>query len=495
MKSIKTQLTLMAALALLTFATQAAGTARTFNSTQIFSTVGAGHDEGEPVHCGESGGNSQWYSYQPETNGILIINTDGSSFNTVLAVYTAVGFDLGSLTSVACDNSSSGNGGDRVIFAATQGTIYYIAVDGVGGASGTVQLNIILGDAPTIDVPLQNVSKQIGASVTFSVQASGSTNFYYQWKLNDANIAGATGSSLTRNNLGAADEGTYSVTVSNLIGAATSSAVVVLIPPGAWTGKRGDMDFNNSIDILWRNVDPAVGANRVWRMGLNGTNVIDKNYPIQASVSTWQIRCAGDFTGDGKTDLLWQQPGNPSLALWQMDGVTRLSAVLLQKTFATNWTLAASADFNNDGQLDLVWREYTTGANAIWFMNGTNWVSSATPLSATTNWVLAGAADFNGDSKADLLWRANDGTGARPVAIWYMDGATRLSTATLAWSPDVTWEARGVGDFNKDGKNDILWWNNSTGAVSLWFMDNTNRLGTLSLPTEPNLNWQIAGPR
>jgi hypothetical protein len=130
---------------------QSGGPARGYRGTQVFSTVGATKDPGEPNHCGAAGGASAWYAYQPPASGRVTINTDGSDFDTVLAIYTGPGTDFESLISVACDNDSGSNGKtSKVSFRGTSDTVYYIAVDGMGGAAGTVILNYALNQPPII---------------------------------------------------------------------------------------------------------------------------------------------------------------------------------------------------------------------------------------------------------------------------------------------------------------------------------------------------------
>lgn len=204
-----------------------AGTSRGFTTTQVFNTVANSKEEGEPIHCGEPGGKSQWFLYQAPTNGTIHVNTDGSSFNTVLAVYTSTGFTFGDLTSIACDKSSSGNGGDRVRFTATAGTVYYIAVDGVGGAGGTVQLNIHLGDSPVLTSQPQSRAASLGESASFTAAAVGSTNLTFQWQFNGANISGATDSAFTRGVVLANHAGAYRVIISNAVNVATSSVAAL----------------------------------------------------------------------------------------------------------------------------------------------------------------------------------------------------------------------------------------------------------------------------
>jgi hypothetical protein len=129
-----------------------------YAGTHLFSTFGAIKEEGEPDHCGIPGGASYWFSYVPPASGQLFLNTDGSSYDTVLAVYTATGTAYSNLVEQACDNNSGTNGlTSSLNFAAAGGVTYYMAVDGVGAATGLVQLNYKLLVPMTIsDAALTN---------------------------------------------------------------------------------------------------------------------------------------------------------------------------------------------------------------------------------------------------------------------------------------------------------------------------------------------------
>lgn len=135
--------------------------ARGFSGTQLFSNVGSTAEPGEPVHCGVPGGVSEWYAILAEANGRLTIDTIGSSFDTVIAVYTDPD-DLGTfggLVPVACNNDVSFPAilQSSTSFACTAGTIYYVAIDGVGGATGAAVLNYNLNRAPEIS-PIANLT-------------------------------------------------------------------------------------------------------------------------------------------------------------------------------------------------------------------------------------------------------------------------------------------------------------------------------------------------
>jgi len=107
--------------------------------TRTGNSVNATAETGEPAHAGQAPGCSIWYSWTAPASGAATISTAGSGFDTVLAVYT--GSTVGALTPVAAnDNPASGGTAAAVSFQAVVGTAYWIAVDGIGGISGSVTL-------------------------------------------------------------------------------------------------------------------------------------------------------------------------------------------------------------------------------------------------------------------------------------------------------------------------------------------------------------------
>jgi subtilisin-like proprotein convertase family protein len=111
-----------------------------FTSVPGFS-ANATKEPGEPNHAGNPGGHSVWYQWTALDTKAVTIDTLGSSFNTLLAVYT--GSSLTSLSLVASnDDIGPGQLQSRVTFSATSGTVYKIAVDGYDGASGNLILTL-----------------------------------------------------------------------------------------------------------------------------------------------------------------------------------------------------------------------------------------------------------------------------------------------------------------------------------------------------------------
>jgi hypothetical protein len=108
---------------------------------------GYSREIGEPAHAGGAGQRSAWWRWTPSISARVDINTVGSSFDTVLAVYT--GSRVNALTEVASNDDidyNAGNYRSAVSFPATAGTTYWIAVDGysdgVSQDEGNIRLDV-----------------------------------------------------------------------------------------------------------------------------------------------------------------------------------------------------------------------------------------------------------------------------------------------------------------------------------------------------------------
>ena len=244
--------------------------------------------------------------------------------------------------------------------------------------------------------------------------------------------------------------------------------VAVLDPPN-------DINGDHTTDVVWREDSGRVA---VWEM--NGVNVLANNF-VADIPNYWHILEAdSDFDGDGNSDILWQDD-NGVVVLWTMNGPNILSNTVIAGTpeFGTipdYWHLEDTGDFTGDGRADILWRE-ETGRVVLWEMSGADIVSNALVAEVPLSSQIEDTADFNGDGMNDILWRDPDGT----LRIWEMDGATVLSDTTVGTIPD-TLHLVGSGDFNQDERFDILW-RDDDGTVTLWEMDGANIIAESNLGT------------
>jgi hypothetical protein len=80
---------------------------------------------------------------------------------------------------------------------------------------------------------------------------------------------------------------------------------------------------------------------------------------------------------------------------------------------------------------------------------------------------VAGTGDFDADGKSDIVWRDNSGN----TAVWLMSGANIVTAAGLGNIPNP-WSIAQTGDYNGDGKSDLLW-RDAAGDTYMWFMNGT----------------------
>src|SRR3989442_1993518 len=102
----------------------------------------------EPDHAGRTGGRSVWYTWQAPASGTVELSTYGSTFDTLLAVYTGTSFS-NIVEIVSNDDDENNDPGasanrffaSRVNSNALAGTAYQIALDGFDGAEGSYLLS------------------------------------------------------------------------------------------------------------------------------------------------------------------------------------------------------------------------------------------------------------------------------------------------------------------------------------------------------------------
>ena len=199
----------------------------------------------------------------------------------------------------------------------------------------------------------------------------------------------------------------------------------------------------------------------------------------------------GDFNSDGFADLIFQDSSG-SIAGWMMKGETLERASLLNPSAVSDvrYKIAGSGDFNQDGAEDLLF-QHDDGSMAVWFLKGLDLVS-ATQLDPANPgdlaWKIVATGDFNSDGKTDLVFQNTD----RSLAVWLMNG-TKLDSAALFFpsDPGVGWHVVGTGDFNSDGENDLIF-QHEDGTLAVWNLKGTVLVSAnLFLPANPGMSWRV----
>jgi Ca2+-binding RTX toxin-like protein len=260
-------------------------------------------------------------------------------------------------------------------------------------------------------------------------------------------------------------------TLSNWLGQANggfvaNNANAAVFVPTAWSVVgTGDFNGDGRDDILWRNTDGTVSN---WLGQANGGFVAnDANAAVVVPIA-WSVVGTGDFNGDGRDDILWRNvDGTVTDWLGNANGGFTPNDANAARFVPTEWHVVGTGDFNGDGREDVLWRN-ENGQLSDWLgqANGGFMLNDAVALtSVSTDWFVAGVGDFNGDGRDDILWRNNDGQ----LSNWLgqANGGFVPNNANAAGFVPTAWTIVSVGDYNGDGRDDILW-RNADGTLSNW---------------------------
>src|SRR6266480_6778207 len=220
-----------------------------------------------------------------------------------------------------------------------------------------------------------------------------------------------------------------------------------------------------------------------------------------STTTTWELRSyairrpLADFSGDGHSDVLWRNTSTGENYIWLMNGLSTASQGSVNFVDpASGWQVQGVGDFDGDGKADILWRNTSTGENYIYLMNG---LTIARPGSINSlsdqAWQVQGIGDFDGDGKADIVWR-NSTSGEN--YLYPMDGTTIKPTmGSFRTVADLAWQIVAVGDYDGDGKADVLWRHATSGENYLYPMDGTAiKASEGYLRSVPQPNWQIQNP-
>ncbi len=120
------------------------GTAGTAQGSNVLATA----EPGEPDHADNPGGPyaSVWYQWTAAKDGVEEVDTEGSGFDTELAVYVYNGTNSPAVTNMTLvaqndDVNYPSDVTSKVTFTVTAGQVYFIAVDGYQDSQGPLTLN------------------------------------------------------------------------------------------------------------------------------------------------------------------------------------------------------------------------------------------------------------------------------------------------------------------------------------------------------------------
>jgi Bacterial Ig-like domain len=233
-------------------------------------------------------------------------------------------------------------------------------------------------------------------------------------------------------------------------------------------------------DILWRDFS----KNQVGYWRFDGLNYMDTRTVTSAMDAGWRFEAIGDFDGDRAEDILWRHSSTNELVVWLLDPETatiKTGSGYIKQTATQNYMIPDSfrvvgvGDTNGDGKGDIIWRNESAQTTVVWYMNGSQFVDGGAvrlagqtgPLLNDASWELVDTTRINDDAKFDIVWRNRT---SNQVVNWIMDGNVITTGGTTSQRLGAAYDIESVGDFNGDGRGDLLW-RDTQGNVQMWLVN------------------------
>ena len=236
---------------------------------------------------------------------------------------------------------------------------------------------------------------------------------------------------------------------------------------GGSVASAGDYNGDGLVDVI-------VGAHFDDN---NGELVSGSAFMFYSPFTTATVH--NDFDGNRTSDLLVFNTITGQTGIGEMDNAALLSATLATTLdLPAGETINATGDFNGDQTADILTYNTISGEIETLLLDGstllsTNFINAINPL---TGFVAQGTGDFDGDGRDEIVLY-NPATGQ--VGFLFLDATGTVQTNfDLVFQLPVAngWTLVDTGDFDADGNDDLLAYNTVSGTVAIFFMDGSTVL-------------------
>jgi hypothetical protein len=328
-----------------------------------------------------------------------------------------------------------------------------------------------------------------GDSVTFSVVVDDARQVTFQWKFNGTDIPGATGDSILLANVNAANQGQYSVVVTNNAGSVTSAPVALMLDsdddglPDTWE-QANFTDPNPTHPLNPANqrseTDPDKDGIANLDEFLDGTNPVNKRSlrprlivysGAGGSVTVTPMKRSYDL---GELVTLTAQPSSANgIVRWEGDINSNDNSVTIKMD--SNKTVRAKFVFAVPMPLGLIalWRGETDASDLIDGHHGTFYADTTLIIPSITDaGKIGGAFDFDGTMHV----RVPDSPALKPaqltVEAWVFPTGSGFSFQAIL--------ARG----SATNENNTWYMGLFNGKPQFWSHDNHLLEGSFAIPRD-----------
>ena len=450
----------------------------------------------------ETLGDHDWFAISLIANDTYVVNVTGLSDFASLDIGTAAELATNEASSLPNESAYATAATTGVTFTPTTTGTYYVDVSDAGSVGKSYTLIAAAVPDDYTNNPTRPGALAVGGSATGTLETLGDHDWFaISLIANDTYVVNVTGlSDFASLDIGTAAElatneasslpnesayataattgvtftptttGTYYVDVSDAGSVGKSYTLIAAAVPDDYTnnptrpgalavgGKvptpvAGDFNGDGKSDLLEQNTN---GALLIYTM--NGLAVTGATSVVNPG-STWHAVGVADFNGDSQPDILLQTDSGTVID-FQMNGTTDAANYVLAN-LASTWHVRGTGDFNGDGKADILVQN-DNGSMVLLETNGTSVIAAPAVGTLPSGWAVEGAADFYGIGQPDILVQSNTGA----LVVYTMNGASITSGAVVA-NLGTGWSVGGTGDYNGDGKADILLHNDNGSDVVL----------------------------
>jgi Leucine-rich repeat (LRR) protein len=339
---------------------------------------------------------------------------------------------------------------------------YFVAITNVAGSLTSSAATLTVWAPPSIATQPQSETNIAGTTAHFTVAASGTAPLAYQWQFNGVSIDGATGSSLSLNNVQPSAAGNYAVAITNVGGALTSAvaSLTVWVLPSITTGPSSQTVIAGS-NVVFNVVGTGtLPLSYLWLA--NGIPVPNAGNVSGATTPTLTITAAQPFNAAAYAVVITNVAGTVTsspTALLTVNVPPSVTALPQSQTViaGSNVTMTVAAS----GTLPL---------NYQWRLNGTNLVNGGNVTGATApNLTIFGvqtnnagpytiiisniAASLTSSPPAQLTVNVPPSITAQPQSLTVLVGSNVTFTVSASGTTPFSYQWRANGTNLVEGPN------------------------------------------
>jgi hypothetical protein len=256
---------------------------------------------------------------------------------------------------------------------------------------------------------------------------------------------------------------------------------------GAFNMNCYDMDLDSKPDLISGGL--IAGGFTIARNTSTPGNLSFSGYDISCPGPSQQV--IADFDGDGKLDIIFASNGPIQFLRNTSSPGTLNFDSYLTLTSNLNFDQISAGDFNNDGKIDFVAEGGNILRTYINNSSGSGNISFAANITVNVGGRCTGiqCVDVDGDGLTDIL--ATQGDYDRVISL---RNSNTSNSNTFSFESPEFWNSGGlypfrcqIGDFDKDGKIDLITCN-FNGTANTAILRNSSSVGDISFATSVNLS-------